>query len=73
MRRTKAIADKNEHTGRFGSPGSRHQDKEQSDQNKQEQGHKAGGGKPGSKADPLKDANGDDAGGGHHCREHGHT
>lgn len=67
------MPDKNEHTGRFGGPGSSHQDKEHPGKNKQEHGHKAGGGKPGATADRLKDADGDNAGGGHHYRDHGRT
>ena len=68
-----AMPDKNEHTGRFGGPGSSHQDKEHPGKNQQEHGHKKGGGSPGSKADPMKDAEGDESGGGHHYREHGRT
>jgi hypothetical protein len=67
------MPDKNEHTGRFGGPGSSHQDKEHPGKDKQEHGHKKGGGSPGSKADPMKDTGGDDAGGGHHYRDHGRT
>ena len=67
------MPDKNEHTGRFGGPGSSHQDKVHPEKTDQEQGHKAGGGKPGSKVDPMKDADGDKAGGGHRYREHGRT
>ena len=67
------MPDKNEHTGRFGGPGSSHQDKENPGKNKQEHGHKAGGGKPGAQADRMKDADGDESGGGHHYREHGRT
>ena len=64
---------KNGHTGRFGGPDSSHQDKEHPGKNKQEHGHKAGGGTPGAKADPLKDVDGDKAGGGHHDWDHGRT
>lgn len=67
------MPDKNEHTGRFGGPGSSHQDKENPGKNKQEHGHKDGGGKPGSEPDRMKNADGDDSGGGHRYREHGRT
>ena len=59
------MPDKNEHTGRFGGPGSSHQDKDHPDKNHQEHGHKKGGGTPGSIPDPMKDADGDKSGGGH--------
>ena len=59
------MPDKNEHTGRFGGPGSSHQDKEHPGKNQQEHGHKKGGGTPGSVPDPMKDAEGDESGGGH--------
>lgn len=65
------MADRNEHTGRFGGPGSSHQDREHPGKNHQDTGHKDGGGHPGSKKDSLKNANGDQSGGGHHDHEHG--
>ena len=68
-----SMPDKNEHTGRFGGPGSSHQDKENPGKNKQEHGHKDGGGKPGSEPDRMKNADGDDSDGGHRYREHGRT
>ena len=42
------MPDKNEHSGRFGGPGSSHQDREHPGKNHQETGHKKGGGHPGS-------------------------
>ena len=41
------MPDKNEHTGRFGGPGSSHQDKDHPGRKGQEHGHEAGGGSPG--------------------------
>jgi hypothetical protein len=41
------MADKNEHTGRVGGPGSSHQDREHPGKNKQETGHKGGGARSG--------------------------
>ncbi len=67
------MPDKNEHTGRFGGPGSSHQDREHPGKNKQDTGHKDGGGHPGSKEEHAKDTGGDESGGGHHYREHGRT
>ncbi len=67
------MPDKNEHTGRFGGPGSSHQDREHPGKNNQDTGHKDGGGHPGSKEEHTKDTGGDKSGGGHHSREHGRT
>ena len=67
------MPDKNEHTGRFGGPGSSHQDREHPGKNHQDTGHKDGGGHPGSKEAHPKATGGDQAGGGHHYREHGRT
>ena len=67
------MPDKNEHTGRFGGPGSSHQDKEHPGKNGQEHGHKKGGGHPGSEKEHAKDTGGNDAGGGHRYRDHGRS
>ncbi len=62
------MPDKNEHTGRFGGPGSSHQDREHPGKNHQDTGHKDGGGHPGSAKDHLKDV-----AEGEHDNKHGRT
>ncbi len=60
------MPDKNAHTGRFGGPGSAHQDREHPGKNHQDTGHKDGGGHPGSEKEHGKDVAAEEAG------RHGH-
>ena len=67
------IPGKGEHTGCSGGPASSRQDKQHPGKNQKAHGHNRGGDPPGSEADQMKDADEDDAGGGHHYRKRGRT
>lgn len=71
------MADKNEHTGRFGGPGSSHQDREHPGKNRQPTGHKGGGDKAGTAPPAESPTNTRDSrvsgGGGERDRHHTHT
>lgn len=67
----------NENTGRFGGPGSSHQDREHPGKNHQPTGHKGGGEKSGTAPPPGSPTNPDrsrvSGGGGERDRHHTHT
>lgn len=68
---------KNEHTGRFGGPGSSHQDRDHPGKNRQPTGHKGGGDRAGTAPEPGDATNTDTSrvsgGGGERDRHHTHT
>jgi hypothetical protein len=65
-----------DHTGRFGGPGSSHQDRDQPDSADQPTGHKHGGPAPGASPAPGQPTNPDrsrvSGGGGERDRHHTH-
>ena len=69
--------EKNTQTGRFGGPGSSHQDRSQPDATDQLTGHKGGGAKHGAEAAPGTPTNRRDSrvsgGGGERDSHHTHT
>jgi hypothetical protein len=69
------MPDKHQHTGRFGGPGSSHQDREHPGKNRQPTGHKKGGSREGPHPDePTNtDASGVSGGGGERDYHHTHT
>jgi hypothetical protein len=69
------MAEKNEHTGRFGGPGSSHQDRDHPGRNHQPTGHKGGGPTEGPRpSEPTNsDASRISGGGGERDRHHRHT
>ena len=71
------MPDKNENTGRFGGPGSSHQDREHPGKNGQPTGHKGGGAKAGTppaEGEPTNaEASRGSGGGGERGRHHTHT
>ncbi len=71
------MTNKNEHTGRFGGPGSSHQDREHPGKNHQPTGHKGGGEQAGSILPDGSPTNTRDSrvsgGGGERDRHHTHT
>ena len=69
------MPDKHQNTGRFGGPGSSHQDREHPGKNHQRTGHKKGGGHAGPTPDqPTNtDASGVSGGGGERDYHHTHT
>ena len=71
------MIDENEHTRRFGGPGSSHQDREHPGRNGQTTGKKGGGEPAGTPAPPGAGTNPDHSrvsgGGGERDRHHTHT
>jgi hypothetical protein len=71
------MTDKNEHAGRFGGPGSSHQDREHPGKNKQPNGHKGGGERAGTPPPPGSPTNAHKSrvsgGGGEQDLHHTHT
>jgi hypothetical protein len=71
------MPEKNENTGRFGGPGSSHQDREHPGKNRQPTGHKGGGDRAGTPPPPGEPTNPDrsrvSGGGGERDRHHTHT
>lgn len=71
------MPDKNEHTDRFGGPGSSHQDREHPGKNHQPTGHKGGGQQAGTAPPPGSPTNRADSrvsgGGGERDSHHTHT
>lgn len=71
------MPDKNENTGRFGGPGSSHQDREHPGKNGQSTGHKHGGEQAGTPPPDGQPTNTDSSrisgGGGERDRHHRHT
>ncbi len=71
------MSTKNEHTGRFGGPGSSHQDREHPGRNHQPTGHKGGGDRagtapaPGTPTNPARSRR--SGGGGEQDAHHTHT
>ena len=71
------MSSKNEHTGRFGGPGSSHQDRDHPGKNHQPTGHKGGGDQagtppvPGTPTNPPRSRQ--SGGGGERDRHHTHT
>jgi hypothetical protein len=71
------MSKKNEHTGRFGGPGSSHQDREHPGKNHQPTGHKGGGDQAGTPPTPGTPTNPSrsraSGGGGERDVHHTHT
>jgi hypothetical protein len=71
------MTDKHSDTGRFGGPGSSHQDREHPGKNGQATGHKGGGERAGTAPVPGSSTNTHDSrisgGGGEQDRHHTHT
>lgn len=71
------MPDRNENTGRFGGPGSSHQDREHPGKNHQETGHKGGGDRAGTPPESGSPTNRPDSrvsgGGGERDSHHTHT
>ena len=71
------MTDKNSDSGRFGGPGSSHQDREHPGKNRQTTGHKGGGEQAGTPPAPGSATNTHDSrisgGGGERDRHHSHT
>ncbi|MFL5254274.1 MAG: hypothetical protein ACJ8AI_15515 [Rhodopila sp.] len=71
------MTDKNEHTGRYGGPGSSHQDRSHPGKNHQPTGKKGGGDRAGTAAAPGSPTNDSNSrvsgGGGERDSHHTHT
>lgn len=71
------MTDRNEHSGRFGGPGSSHQDRDHPGKNRQPTGHKGGGDRAGTAPEPGAPTNPDQSrvsgGGGERDAHHRHT
>jgi hypothetical protein len=71
------MSDKNEHAGRYGGPGSSHQDRSHPGKNRQPTGKKGGGDRAGTAAAPGSPTNDSNSrvsgGGGERDSHHTHT